>query len=391
MKENKNYLFILYALIVTIIHNLEINGYIKDIIIPFVLLLILYLFMIKKSEYVNKKAFYLLIPIGLIVASGPNIAANNKVINAILLPTLYSIFFFRLTNPNYYLSFNGLFWIFKLFPNNFFSNLKFLKLKSDQEQGTHKNGKIIIGLCLGIIVGIIFIVLLASGDSYFDAFIKQLNVNIHIKRQDVILLVLSFIAAFSSFINIFRYKEHGIKETRILDIDSTAVISFLSVINFVFVLFLISEISKITNNFLQLPIKYTYAEYAREGFFQLLAISIANYIIISFLIYKSNLIKENKNVRILSILLIVFSLLLIGNSFYRLMLYISAYNFTTLRMQVILFLIMEAIIFIILIYKVFDRVNNEFVKIFIIMLIFYIINLYICTPYIASNMRFFLI
>ena len=41
-------------------------------------------------------------------------------------------------------------------------------------------------------------------------------------------------------------------------------------LNSIFVLFLLSEISKLTTNFLQLPIEYTYASYAREGFFQLL-------------------------------------------------------------------------------------------------------------------------
>ena len=59
-----------------------------------------------------------------------------------------------------------------------------------------------------------------------------------------------------------------------------------SAINLVFVLFIVSEISKLTNNFLSLPVEYTFSSYAREGFFQLLFVTLINFsIIISFCQY----------------------------------------------------------------------------------------------------------
>ena len=155
--------------------------------------------------------------------------------------------------------------------------------------------------------------------------------------------------------------------------------TILSIVNVVFVLFLISEVSRLTNNFLQLPVSYTYSSYAREGFFQLLFVTLINFIIIMFLLYKTKLIKDNKTIRILNIILIVFSLLLICNSYYRMGLYIGHFGLTILRLQVILFLAMEVILFGILLKKILKLLRyRDGLLFFIIMISFYIINLYMC-------------
>ena len=155
--------------------------------------------------------------------------------------------------------------------------------------------------------------------------------------------------------------------------------TILSIVNVVFVLFLISEVSRLTNNFLQLPVSYTYSSYAREGFFQLLFVTLINFIIIMFLLYKTKLIKDNKTIRILNIILIVISLLLICKSYYRMGLYIGHFGLTILRLQVILFLAMEVILFGILLKKILKGLRyRDGLLFFIIMISFYIINLYMC-------------
>lgn len=299
--KNKNYLFIIFALIVTVIHNLSICSYIKDFIIPLFLILSLYLILIKKKEYVNKRAFYLLIPIFLVLISGVifEIDDINMGLNVIVLPILYTIFLFSLTNKNYHIYYNGLFWIFKLFPNKLFSNLKLLDLSTFKNKDNFKKiSKLIIGIIAGVLVGKIFLDLLSLEDVYFSMFIeKYLNIHISIRFGNIILFIFSFIISFSIYNNLLNNKNELIKELKIYKIDNLMVISFLSIINSVFILFLISEISKVTTNFLKLPIEYTYSEYAREGFFELLFISFINYIIILFLIYKSKIVNNNKIVK----------------------------------------------------------------------------------------------
>ena len=97
-----------------------------------------------------------------------------------------------------------------------------------------------------------------------------------------------------------------------------------------------------------------------------------------FVLYKTKLIKENKWIKRLIITLILFSLMLIGNSYYRMFLYIGNYGFTILRLQVILFLAMETILFSIILKKIINKLNKDALIYFIVIISFYILNLYTC-------------
>ena len=154
--------------------------------------------------------------------------------------------------------------------------------------------------------------------------------------------------------------------------------SMLATINLVFILFLISEISKLCGNFLKIPNGYIYSSYAREGFFQLLFVTIINFSIILFLLYKTDLINNNKIIKGLTLSLIIFSILLIFNSYYRMFLYIEKFGFTNLRLQVILFLLMELLSLLVILKKILFKLKNDFVIFFIIIITTYIVNLYIC-------------
>lgn len=154
--------------------------------------------------------------------------------------------------------------------------------------------------------------------------------------------------------------------------------SMLATINLVFILFLISEISKLCGNFLKIPSGYIYSSYAREGFFQLLFVTIINFSIILFLLYKTDLINNNKIIKGLTLSLIIFSILLIFNSYYRMFLYIEKFGFTNLRLQVILFLLMELLSLLVILKKILFKLKNDFVIFFIIIITTYIVNLYIC-------------
>ena len=97
-----------------------------------------------------------------------------------------------------------------------------------------------------------------------------------------------------------------------------------------------------------------------------------------YFVYKTSIQVENKKVKYLLMVLAVFSILLIFNSYYRMFLYMSHYGFTILRLQVILFLLMELILFVMLIVKILKGLNKDAFKMFIITITFYILNLYLC-------------
>lgn len=378
---------IVSALLIVIISNLKIDWYFKTIMFPFFMILVSSTILVMKNDDINKKAFYLLIPIILIIFSNlilillkGTLDENNEILNIIVLPILISIYLFSLINKNYKIALVNIPLMFKIFPRYLFRNLKFLKIKTNREK-TNKILNAVFGIIVGIVFSIVILLLLMSADDYFNKFVSKAFISINFDFSKIMQFVIFFIIIFSIGVNLIRNRYIVMKENKTRKIDHIIIISMLSVINLVFVLFLISEVSKLCGNFLQIPKGYIYSSYAREGFFQLLFVTIINFSIILYLIYKTNVIKENKVIRNLVLILIAFSVLLIFNSYYRMFLYIGKFGFTNLRLQVILFLFMELILFGIIIKKIINKVNNDGLIFLVIMTSFYVINLYICNDF----------
>ena len=378
---------IVSALLIVIISNLKIDWYFKTIMFPFFMILVSSTILVMKNDDINKKAFYFLIPIILIIFSNlilillnGTLDENNEILNIIVLPILISIYLFSLINKNYKIALVNIPLMFKIFPRYLFRNLKFLKIKTSREK-TNKILNAVFGIIVGIVFSIVILLLLMSADDYFNKFVSKTFISINFDFSKIMQFVIFFIIIFSIGVNLIRNRYIVMKENKTRKIDHTIIISMLSVINLVFVLFLISEVSKLCGNFLQIPKGYIYSSYAREGFFQLLFVTIINFSIILYLIYKTNVIKENKIIRNLVLVLIAFSVLLIFNSYYRMFLYIGKFGFTNLRLQVILFLLMELILFGIIIKKIINKVNNDGLIFLVIMTSFYVINLYICNDF----------
>lgn len=383
----KKHLFVILisSLLITFIYQFHIKGYFFEAMLPFILILGSYLIILKDTKK-NKKAYYMLIPITLIFISDivVGIDANNKDLNFLVLPILISAMLLLLINKNYKLEGNISTWFFKLFPIELFSNLKFLKIKSENKT-SQKIGKIMAGIGFGIMFGAVIVFLLVKADDYFSAFISNIFQDVtDFNPNYIVILVASFILTFSILINLLKNKDTKMSEIKIHNYDKTIIITFLSIVNSVFVLFIISEISRLTNNFLQIPIEYTYSSYAREGFFQLLFVTVINYAILMFLLYKTTMVRE-KWVKWLLFILAGFSIILIFNSYYRMFLYINHYGLTVLRLQVVLFLLMELIIFILMISRIFDKFKkrNAFTY-FVIIISFYIANLYLCNDWLVN-------
>ena len=378
-------IILISSILIVISHNLKIDWYLKDIVIPFIIMLLSYLIILKNIS-INKKSFFILIPIVLILASGflVKIASSNKILNILALTICYTFFFMMLVNENFKLTGTSLKEIYKLFPKKVFANLGYL-IPTKKKISNEKIGNAILGLSLGGIIGFVILVLLISADQYFSSFVSKIFSLGNFDVSNIFLLIITFILMFSIVVNIILNKDEKNISVKIVNASEITVCIILSIINFIFLLFLVSEISKLTFNFLKLPEAYTYSSYAREGFFQLLIITIINFSIIMFLKYKSTILETNKKSRILSVVLIIFSILLIFNSYYRMFLYIGNYGFTVLRLQVILFLAMELVVALVLMIRIIKKTRmNDFKFYFILMISFYIINLYICNDMVIN-------
>ena len=337
---------------------------------------------------VNKKGYIYLLPICAIILGTFFFKTNisNMIINVFILPALISILFLKLTNINYNMSGNFLKWFYYLFPYKLFNNLKIVKDNVKIAKGDNKKIKNIIkGILISIPFVIVIILLLTSADMYFSAFLdKAINkiivmFNIEYVINNILTFVIFFIIAFSVLVNTINVKDKVIASGKKKSVEVYIVNTVLIIINFVFVLFVISEISKLAGNFLKLPSMYTYAEYAREGFFQLLLVTVINFSILFFLIYKTDTINKNGGLKCLVLILIMFTILLIFNSYYRMFLYMYEYGFTVLRTQVILFLLMELIIAVLFIKKLISGLKYmDANTITWVIIITYVINIIVC-------------
>lgn len=390
-KNRKKHILIplISAILIVVTGMLNIDFYFKSVMFPFLMILISSTILVKDYEEINKKAYLLIIPIVLIIISNlvlkvlkGNLDGTNQLLNIVVLPLLISTYLFMLVRSDYKVSLENMFLVFKLFPKNLFKNLKFIKIDTKKD----KNDKvinIIFGTIIGVFISGLILALLTSADDYFDKFLSSIaiNINVNFNLWYVIKGIIYFVILFVIGINLFKNKEIALKESKKSRANKTVVTTMLFIVNFVFVLFLISEISKLCGNFLKVPKGYIYSSYAREGFFQLLFVTLINFGIILYLIYKTNLVKEDKKVKYLVLSLIAFSIFLIFNSYYRMFLYIGKFGFTNLRLQVILFLFMEIILFGFIIKKIIRGAKKDGMVFLIIMTITYVINLYVCNDW----------
>ena len=396
-KNRKKHILVplISAILIVVAGMLNIDFYFKSVMFPFLMILISSTILVKDYEKINKKAYLLIIPIVLIIISNlvlkvlkGNLDGTNQLLNIIVLPLLISTYLFMLVRSDFKVSLENMFLVFKLFPKNLFKNLKFIKIDTNKE----KNDKvinIIFGTIIGVFISGLILVLLTSADAYFDKFLSSIvtNINVDFNLWYVIKGIIYFVILFVIGINLFKNKEIALKESKMSRVNKTVVTTMLFIVNFVFVLFLISEISKLCGNFLKVPKGYIYSSYAREGFFQLLFVTLINFGIILYLIYKTNLVKEDKKVKYLVLSLIAFSIFLIFNSYYRMFLYIGRFGFTNLRLQVILFLFMEIILFGFIIKKILRGAKKDGMVFLIIMTITYVINLYVCNDWFIGILK----
>lgn len=124
--------------------------------------------------------------------------------------------------------------------------------------------------------------------------------------------------------------------------DAVIGITVTTLLLFVYALFCGIQVAYLFNNGLfALPAEFTYAEYARRGFFELLAVTCFNILLILFCM---NIFRENKLLRYLLSAITACTYIMIASSAYRMFLYIGEYHLTFLRLFVLMFLLIDALI-----------------------------------------------
>lgn len=244
------------------------------------------------------------------------------------------------------------------FVTPFFKSVSELSSLKKESKDKKVSSQIVRGILISIPFLVIFILLFSSADLVFQKYMSDL-VNINVEGETIvrILLVLlvscAFVGAYSYIFNV-KKEVIGSKERK-LRIGSIESYILLGSVNLLFLIFISVQITYLFGGQSNISsLGFTYAQYARRGFFELIGVAVISFFLLFGL---DRYIHREKGsslriFKILSSLLVVEVIVIMVSAFMRLLLYEDAYGFTTLRLYSHVFIIFLTVVFGLLIYKV---------------------------------------
>lgn len=224
---------------------------------------------------------------------------------------------------------------------------KIKKTKYDEEGNPLPKEKskilyVIIGIAISIPLLIVLIAILCKADVFFkeavDAILEILNI------WDVVGVIVMTIVIYIVSFTLMRFlemKNIELPNKNTKTHEPILAITVSSLISFVYVLFCLIQIRYLFFGGNELPYNYTYAKYAQEGFYELLAICIINVVLV---IVGIQLFKESKVLKILLTLICVCTYIMIASSAYRLYMYVDNYGLTRKRVYAFVVLAVIAVL-----------------------------------------------
>ena len=190
-----------------------------------------------------------------------------------------------------------------------------------------------IGIAAAIPLLFIVTILLVSADAVFADLFSRILDSINFITVFLILFMITavFFCSYAVYAALaMKNVEEELTDHRTQDpIIAIIVTATLSVI---YLLFSVIQILYLFVGKMQLPEGYTYSSYAREGFFQLLAVCMLNLIIVLVCLY---FFRRNIVLKVILTVISGCTFIMILSSALRMLMYINRYNLTLLRILVL--------------------------------------------------------
>lgn len=225
--------------------------------------------------------------------------------------------------------------------------------KKRDEKRSSRIGYVALGALIALPLVLVVWLLLASADVVFREMSRSVFQNANIGNVCNVVFRILFLYFFSYLLTAYLCK-HTIKET-VKDRRNSEPVLAITVTGMLSVMYLLFSGVQIVYLFLgkmQLPEGYTYAEYAREGFFQLLAVSILNLVIVLFVM---SFFLESKVLKAVLTVMSFCTFIMIASSAMRMIIYIQYYYLTFLRILVLWSLVVLAFLFLGVIASIFKK------------------------------------
>ena len=388
------------SIIISIVQSILFYG--KSIGISMILFEIIFnsvvLFILnRKNKIINKRGLLLLIPITLLSCTFA-IFANKTfyLANICIILILNLLMYAILINKKGYFK-NYLHNTLDLVQNTFKGYREGIYLTQNEVKyyvsGSNKIEKanvkkIAKSSLIVILILAVVLILLISADSVFASLFSGItrlfgHINIigtfsFLFRLAIIIAV--YVLSLSFILKLQKNKEVEQKQTTVSNSkDSFTIKLLLITLNIVYLIFCYIQLQSLFAR-IQVFESYDYASYARSGFFQLMFVSLINFVIILV----SNKYNE-KIIKRLSTLLVVFTTIIAISSMYRMHMYEMEYGLTYLRIFVYFVLITEILSFIPIIIYIYNKKFDVVKWCFVICISMYCIANYINIEKIIVN------
>lgn len=240
----------------------------------------------------------------------------------------------------------------------------YISIKNESKSGKYKCFvQVFIGCVIALPFLCVILPLLVSSDIAFEKLLETIFSNVAVLL--VCLVITVFITPLTySYIMALRKNALQNKNIDFSHIEkktpATIINTVLSFISVCYIMYLVSQLAYITKAFsFLLPEDYSVAEFARDGFFEMLVITIINCLVVgtACVLTKRKNGKTNLNIptKILCLFLLLFTLFYIVNAFIRMAQYIDVFGLTYLRVTTSVFMIMIFIITLVILLKLFVK------------------------------------
>lgn len=212
----------------------------------------------------------------------------------------------------------------------------FRKSHSPEDKISEGKGKyVLLGVIIALPLLFIILLLLGSADAVFGNILENIFTFDFDFSDHVFGITFSFLFAFFAAYSIMsRLNVHDIRE-EVPDkrtSEPLIAITFTGLISFIYLIFCSIQVVYLFGGLGTLPSGYTYASYAKEGFFQLVFVCLINLALV--LICMRRFRKSNVLKGILTFISLC-TYIMIASSAYRMILYIQVYYLTFLRVFVL--------------------------------------------------------
>ena len=231
--------------------------------------------------------------------------------------------------------------------------------KAEEETGQKNSISILLGILLAVPALFVALPLLSSADAGFEQLVGEMvrYIQNHL-LQTFIRMILAVPVSFYLFGLMFggisgrntdciQKEKLRVAGQSIRRIPDTAVCTALGILCFVYVLFIGIQGNYLFSAFTgHIPQNFTYAEYARRGFFELCKIGAWNLILLGCVgLFSRSRVGEHRGLSFFTVLLSVLTMILIITAMSKMGMYISVYGLTVNRILPMVFMLWMMLVF----------------------------------------------